>query len=592
MANPGRESSDYRSDQSQSRYLNTFSTSPFRNLPVPDLRPLPPPYAEATPRTVYTVAGGFDFGIGQPPQTYAVPSSLQRTASMTSPREMTPPDGCGPNFFPWPIYEDYSHDTIYNDTGEVVHVDMIARMEKGFELVQNRWTGYRRNYCAPSVGFVLDPDSNGQRLFYNGKQIKAFGFRICAVVDVNGKRHRGDPVELVQFGPKRDAGTRRTPGIVKVAPARPLHEIPKQDQTSASINQHPQLGTHNAPKPKPERYYLPILPNQMDDEYDEPANLGQENNERYTPDNAPLVQWSTTDGIRRQHCFDRVQFKHATSNNGKRRATQQYFYLRCELYVDVRRNNTSPPEWHMTHILASDQLIIRGRSPSHYRPGDAPKDPSARQGDDQDDVPPTKRRRATGPKFVFNEQSSSGTRHNDNYGGFRGYKNEGSREYKMTKREEYSNNNSASPAHKIESPSEPKLSPSTQPTSEASPAEAEVRLADYVHGCGDDVREEIQYGLEARSPGFGFFDPDNSDLNYRWGAGPVYQPLDGTLRDEIEYDELLSHSVCHHQFPRSAAGLQYEQDDTRKFNAPGFDEDRDTSANLFPRSLSDKDMPT
>lgn len=59
--------------------------------------------------------------------------------------------------------------------------------------------------------------------------------------------------------------------------------------------------------------------------------------------------------------YERLQFKSATANNGKKRATQQYFYLTAQLIAqDVNQYQ---------HVIATSQsspLVVRGRSPGHY----------------------------------------------------------------------------------------------------------------------------------------------------------------------------------------------------------------------------------
>jgi hypothetical protein len=59
--------------------------------------------------------------------------------------------------------------------------------------------------------------------------------------------------------------------------------------------------------------------------------------------------------------FERMQFKTATANNGKRRAAQQYYELIVDLY-----GNTSSGTVVRVASCASPPLVVRGRSPGHY----------------------------------------------------------------------------------------------------------------------------------------------------------------------------------------------------------------------------------
>ncbi|KAG0263157.1 hypothetical protein DFQ27_001901 [Actinomortierella ambigua] len=59
--------------------------------------------------------------------------------------------------------------------------------------------------------------------------------------------------------------------------------------------------------------------------------------------------------------FERVQFKTATANNGKRRAAQQYYVLQVDLYA-----TTEDGRLYRVASTQSASLVVRGRSPGHY----------------------------------------------------------------------------------------------------------------------------------------------------------------------------------------------------------------------------------
>lgn len=66
-----------------------------------------------------------------------------------------------------------------------------------------------------------------------------------------------------------------------------------------------------------------------------------------------------------QVTFERLQFKSATANNGKRRAAQQYYVVDLELYAELSE------EMEGCYLLkmassTSCPLVVRGRSPGHY----------------------------------------------------------------------------------------------------------------------------------------------------------------------------------------------------------------------------------
>ena len=64
--------------------------------------------------------------------------------------------------------------------------------------------------------------------------------------------------------------------------------------------------------------------------------------------------------------FERLQFKTATANNGKRRAAQQYYVIIVELLAKLRNGTTIA-----VATSKSAPLVVRGRSPGHYAESDA-----------------------------------------------------------------------------------------------------------------------------------------------------------------------------------------------------------------------------
>jgi hypothetical protein len=64
--------------------------------------------------------------------------------------------------------------------------------------------------------------------------------------------------------------------------------------------------------------------------------------------------------------WNRLQFKLPTRNNGKRQASQQYFYLVIQLLARID-DNEEKDSWVCIAQSRSVPLVIRGRSPSHYQ---------------------------------------------------------------------------------------------------------------------------------------------------------------------------------------------------------------------------------
>jgi hypothetical protein len=64
--------------------------------------------------------------------------------------------------------------------------------------------------------------------------------------------------------------------------------------------------------------------------------------------------------------FERLQFKNATANNGKRRAAQAYFAILVEVWAKIR--SISEP-WTLIATRKSAPVVVRGHSPGHYSAG-------------------------------------------------------------------------------------------------------------------------------------------------------------------------------------------------------------------------------
>ncbi|KAF3923138.1 hypothetical protein ABW20_dc0107753 [Dactylellina cionopaga] len=213
---------------------------------------------------------------------------------------------------------------IVTPEGHIIRPDLHARIDKGFFLSDSDWTCYRRNYFSVGCSYSLYPQPNGPIYLQTNlglENIHGFAVKISAAVEGAG----GKPVELVQHTPKRDKGPQMQPGFIKLVPQ------------SASGSQF------GAPIPQ-------SLMKGSDYEYN------------YHHSHLPHQQLN-------QAVYDRIQFKSATANNGKRRAAQQYYHLVVELYAEVVSSSThGDPEGSYVLVAKriSAPMVVRGRSPGHY----------------------------------------------------------------------------------------------------------------------------------------------------------------------------------------------------------------------------------
>lgn len=249
---------------------------------------------------------------------------------------------------PFNAQENYC-DITCEGTNVVPSID--AKVEKGFFWSADRvWTCYRRNYFAVNVSYGLSPWIPNARLYLNQggnkapEQIQSMAVSLAAAVDGAG----GKSIELIQHTPKRDKGPQLPMKKELLAPTPP-----------GKSHEHGSYGLNNFHQTNP--IAGPQLPLQSDPETSQQYSPTSHANSNYT------------------HAFERIQFKSATANNGKRRAQQQYYHLIVELWANVQNARDSEPRWVKVAARLSHPVVVRGRSPSHYQ-NDGPHNANASRG--------------------------------------------------------------------------------------------------------------------------------------------------------------------------------------------------------------------
>ncbi|KAL8372087.1 hypothetical protein RB595_001741 [Gaeumannomyces hyphopodioides] len=227
--------------------------------------------------------------------------------------------------------------------GTKITFDIQGVIDKGFFLADHEWTCYRRNYFSCVCSFSLSPPTHSwpttpsiqfiQESNQTPFTVSGFAMSISAVVSDNDTQ----TIDLVQHTPKRDKGPISAPDKVRLSPK--------------SVG-HPHLNVF----PQPDGTLRGTA-----------YEFGQ------TQPSTPT-----------EHTFERIQFKQATANNGKRRAAQQYYHLVVELWADVSGSQSSgQPQWIKVGYKKSAKMIVRGRSPGHYqseRRGSASSGPGGASG--------------------------------------------------------------------------------------------------------------------------------------------------------------------------------------------------------------------
>ncbi|KKA30227.1 hypothetical protein TD95_003748 [Thielaviopsis punctulata] len=205
-----------------------------------------------------------------------------------------------------------------------ITLDINGSIDKGFFLSpEGEWTCYRRNYFSCACSYSLTPYYQNNTIQFtktgSSQPYQVFGFSMCisAVVADND----GQVIELVQHTPKRDKGP-----VVKPSKVTLLPRIPS--------NHHPLGGLYSSHDARP---YGDGFPNPQ----------------------------TSSGNYQTEHTFERIQFKQATANNGKRRAAQQYYHLLIEVWANV--GDQSPENYIKVAYKKSAKMIVRGRSPGHYQ---------------------------------------------------------------------------------------------------------------------------------------------------------------------------------------------------------------------------------
>ncbi|KAG0242980.1 meiosis-specific transcription factor ndt80 [Mortierella sp. GBA43] len=217
---------------------------------------------------------------------------------------------------------------------------VMARIDRGFFTANKIWTCYRRNYFQVSTAFsVLGLDHSHEPEIPCLIELKdpAPGFEGHPHGDfsLDGLRlsdGNGSPVSAPGVAPATATATSSRLAVVSGFSITITSKIASTDK-KIDLIQH-------TPKRDKGPQIVPGL---------RPIRGGGTLTVAGTNPNQTVVT------------FERVQFKTATANNGKRRAAQQFYILMVDLYA-----HTEDGQVFMVASSQSDSLVVRGRSPGHY----------------------------------------------------------------------------------------------------------------------------------------------------------------------------------------------------------------------------------
>lgn len=247
-----------------------------------------------------------------------VPLSPSSSGGFTSPTNMD--NSLGSQGSP-PLNPTEVHHQLQTSDGQLIRPEIFGKIDKGFFMADNDWTCYRRNYFALNCSYTLHPvipTGNLHLMQHGGASPQVYGFALSIAAVVDGRD--GKSIELVQHTAKRDKGPQEKPPRITVAPRPP-----------------PSLGMYGGD-----------------------SGLSGGSRGLYDQSFSQTPNQTTMEAT-----FERIQFKNATANNGKRRAAQQYYHLLVELFADVGQQH--PDGWIKVATRMSAPMVVRGRSPGHYQ---------------------------------------------------------------------------------------------------------------------------------------------------------------------------------------------------------------------------------
>ncbi|KAK6827900.1 female sexual development-1 protein- variant 2 [Apiospora arundinis] len=375
------------------------STSSVGMANAPRSHPLPN-LGYKTTRDIYSsVTPGYTRALDHPQRSppFSVHSRRHPLSPTPSPglgfttnpiRTMDPPYGAKSNQNIPPLQGIQQHGQLAYATGHSpIKVEINGTIDKGFFLSEGEWTCYRRNYFSCICSYSLTPNYPGAAMHYtpnsSATHYEVFGF----AMSISAMVHESDThtIDLVQHTPKRDKGPVSRPDRVELSP-KPPQQTP-----------HP-LGTLY-PDSHGHSHRLGVGG----------ASGGLYDGFSQSPSGHPT-----------EHTFERIQFKQATANNGKRRAAQQYYHLVVELHAHVGEIGRGvADQWMKVAHRKSAKMIVRGRSPGHYqseRRGSASSGPGA-AGGSLSGYAPQMQDYGPGSSMLGSTYSTGNYEHRGQYGG-------------------------------------------------------------------------------------------------------------------------------------------------------------------------------
>jgi meiosis-specific transcription factor NDT80 len=226
-----------------------------------------------------------------------------------------------------------------------IGMSIHAQSYKNLFTCDGDWITYRRNYLSVTVSYSLANHTPGTRMRFRPNQklkqgeepisyeVYGFALGVAGIITDTGER-----MEMVQHTAKRDKGPQL---------------IPQKQPMAPKGSEQRDVGSYGDGRGAFSDGYL---------------TGGQ--------------------ALPTEHLFQRLQYRSATQNNGRRRAAQQYYNMLIELFADV--GGQGPQQYVRVAKRKMFPVIVRGRSPGHYVHGaKKAKKAAKRRGDGKHQQVPT-----------------------------------------------------------------------------------------------------------------------------------------------------------------------------------------------------------
>ncbi|SCU96079.1 LANO_0E12398g1_1 [Lachancea nothofagi CBS 11611] len=251
---------------------------------------------------------------------------------------------------------------ICTEGSKPVNFALTPRIDRGFDLIENDWIGYKRNYFTLVTSFEIN-GIRDENFLHNSYQVagrwgtdrvldaKYFAVRLVAICTEDQSS-----VSLVQHTAKRDKGPQFEPPVLPLVPAPlPTHQIIRE---ASNVRNETKMKKYD------HLFYF----NRSSDSQDQSTSS--------------VVSTYPHNRIKKVARYERVQF--SSSINAKKQTNQiKHFQLRvvlgcvvdgkhinsgfCSTYggLDCLVDNDTSTFVPITDMV-TPPLVIRGRSPSNY----------------------------------------------------------------------------------------------------------------------------------------------------------------------------------------------------------------------------------